>query len=205
MKNKIIKDFALLDLKQRSKLIKGSIVPRPIAWISTLNENGSTNLAPFSYFNVVADNILSVSFLPGASHNKDTLRNILRNKEAVINTATLDLVDLMNESSLSYKPEESEAELLNITMGSSQRIKTPSIKDAKINLEVKLLQHIPIKDSKDTHKSDMVLLEVISASFDPEILDTVHNYIIIDKLEPISRLSGPYFGTTKQLDGIKRK
>ncbi len=204
MHKKTQRDFTKLEPALQAKLLKASIVPRPIAWITSLNEDDTINLAPFSYFNMVADNILMVSFIPTQNGYKDTLDNILRTKEAVINASTLEMIHQVNDSSKTYEKNESEADLLNIKLVDSLKIKTPSVEDAKINLEVKLLEHIPITDSLGNKKSDMLLLEVIHASFDKDIINEEKDYIDISKLAPISRLAGPDFGTTQIEKNVKR-
>lgn len=190
-KTSIYKEFNKIPVKQQSKIVTGSIIPRPIAWISSTNKDGSINVAPFSYFNVVSPNILSVSFLG----KKDTLKNILSQKEAVINTVEVSKLDKVSKTSLAYPYGESEALLHQIHLSNSKLIKTPRITDSKISFETKLFQHIPIRD-KDAQSADLVLLKIVGVHFNKDVYDEEKGYIQMDILNPASRLAGKYFGHT---------
>lgn len=93
-------DLHTLEARTRYKVLTGSIVPRPIAWVSTVDQNGVANLAPFSFFNGVSHDppIISISLLhePGKSQMKDTLQNILRSGEFVVNIADETLAQAVN-------------------------------------------------------------------------------------------------------------
>lgn len=197
-------DFSSLDARSKKNLINGSVVPRPIAWVSTLNENGSVNLAPFSYFNIVAHDIVSISFIP-QKNGKDTLRNILRTKEAVINSVSIGDLNDVTLSSLNHDYLESEAEIHNIEMIKSTTLKTPRVKSALINFETTLINHIPVMDEEDNLKADMVLLQVIGANFDKSVIDLDKNYIDINVLNPGSRLAGVSYGNTSIEESAVRK
>ena len=95
-------DFARITTSEAYKLQIGSIVPRPIAWVSSVSSAGSTNLAPFSYFNGICSNPPALLFCPvnhSDGREKDTLRNIRETGEFVVNVATEDLVHAMNQTS----------------------------------------------------------------------------------------------------------
>src|SRR5699024_3911685 len=96
--SKINFDFDLIENELRSKLLKGSVIPRPIAWISTLNETGTLNLAPFSYFNVVSSTMMIVSFMRMEASQKDTFVNLMREKEAVVHIVDYSLLEKMDET-----------------------------------------------------------------------------------------------------------
>src|SRR5690554_8112394 len=85
------------------KLLTGLVIPRPIGWISTIDENGINNLAPFSFFNVVGEDPPHVMFstVRTGNKNKDTLNNVLNNKQFVVNLVTEDLVEQVNKTSRS--------------------------------------------------------------------------------------------------------
>ncbi len=104
-----------LPWKSIYKIMIGSIVPRPIGWVSTINSEGKPNLAPFSFFNVVCANPPTLLFCPmireGDDWEKDTLRNIRSNGEFVFNIVTEDLAQAMNITSGEYYPEVDEFQL----------------------------------------------------------------------------------------------
>lgn len=184
-------DFDTIDEKSRMKLVKGSIIPRPIAWITSLNENGSVNLAPFSYFNVVSPTLVVVSFQRNGDKQKDTFVNIFREKEAVIHIVDESLIDAMDKSSTPLERNKSEVELTNLTLSSSMKIKTPGIEEALIRFEVVLEESITLKNyQKDDEEADLVILRVIGSIVDEKVYDSKQGYVLSDVLRPIARLGG---------------
>ena len=111
---------------------KSLVFPRPIGWISSINKNGVANLAPYSYFNAVADEPPQVMFCSNGSsaHGKykDSLSNILSTKEFVVNFATSTSRNQMNISSRDFKPDEDEFILSNLKKKKSRLVKAPSVK-----------------------------------------------------------------------------
>lgn len=198
-------DFKDLKVSEQRKISQGSVIPRPIAWVSTINENGTINLAPFSYFSQLSPTLLSVSFLKQKGESKHTYLNIMRTKEAVVHISTFDQIDLIDESSMDLNYNESEADILNIEMSDSVLINTPRIKDAPISFEVKLEDTLDFnKSGTDQIENNVVFLRIVGVHLSSEVYDKESGYILIDKLNPISRLSGPNYGITKQID-YKRK
>ncbi len=198
-------DFKDLKVSEQRKISQGSVIPRPIAWVSTINENGTINLAPFSYFSQLSPTLLSVSFLKQKGESKHTYLNIMRTKEAVVHISTFDQIDLIDESSMDLNYNESEADILNIEMSDSVLINTPRIKDAPISFEVKLEDTLDFnKSGTDQIENNVVFLRIVGVHLSSEVYDEESGYILIDKLNPISRLSGPNYGIIKQID-YKRK
>lgn len=198
-------DFKDLKVSEQRKISQGSVIPRPIAWVSTINENGTINLAPFSYFSQLSPTLLSVSFLKQKGESKHTYLNIMRTKEAVVHISTFDQIDLIDESSMDLNYNESEADILNIEMSDSVLINTPRIKDAPISFEVKLEDTLDFnKSGTDQIENNVVFLRIVGVHLSSEVYDKESGYILIDKLNPISRLSGPNYGIIKQID-YKRK
>ena len=143
---------------------KSIVFPRPIGWISSISKNGIANLAPYSYFNSVADEPPQVMFCSNGStaygKYKDSLSNILSTKEFVVNFVTSTLRNQMNISSKDFKPDEDEFFFSNLKKKKSKLVKAPSVKDSPVNLECKLVETIKLKsNSKKT--SIMVIGEVI--------------------------------------------
>ena len=198
---KINFDFDLIENELRSKLLKGSVIPRPIAWISTLNETGTVNLAPFSYFNVVSPTMMMVSFQSMETSQKDTFVNLIREKEAVVHIVDYSLLEKMDETGKFLARNESELRGLELSLSESKKIKTPAINEALIHFEVILDQAIELKHyDKDEIEADMVILRVISCSVDDSVFDEKREYIKGDNLNPVSRLGGVEYGLTEVLD-----
>ena len=143
---------------------KSLIFPRPIGWISSINKKGIANLAPYSYFNAVADEPPQIMFCSngGSSHYKykDSLSNILSTKEFVVNFATSLTRNQMNNSSKDFKPDEDEFILSKLKKKKSKLVSVPSVKDSPVNLECKLIKTIKLK-SNSKKISTMIIGEVI--------------------------------------------
>ena len=143
---------------------KALVFPRPIGWISSLSKKGIPNLAPYSYFNAVADEPPQVMFCSNGHSAyggfKDSLTNILSTKEFVVNFATANTRNAMNISSSNYKPNEDEFVAAKLKKRKSKLVKPPSVNDSPVNLECKLLKTLKLKTN--TKKiSTMVIGEII--------------------------------------------
>ena len=143
---------------------KSLIFPRPIGWISSIDKKGIVNLAPYSYFNAIADDPPQIMFVAGASdrfsQKKDTLANIMTTKEFVINFATIATRKQMNLSSKDIHKDDDEFVLTKLKKRKSRLVKVPSVADSPVNLECKLLKSIKLKSSLRKF-STMVMGEVI--------------------------------------------
>ena len=143
---------------------KSLIFPRPIGWISSIDKKGIVNLAPYSYFNAIADDPPQIMFVAGASdrssQKKDTLTNIMTTKEFVVNFATTATRKQMNISSKDIHKDDDEFVLAKLKKRKSKLVKVPSVADSPVNLECKLLKSIKLKSSLRKF-STMVMGEVI--------------------------------------------
>lgn len=196
-----------LSLKQQYKFLTGSVIPRPIAWITSLNQSaGIVNLAPFSFFSVASNQIplLSVSILRTNEKSKDTAKNILNQKEAVIHIVSRPLTENMNETSAPLPPDESELDRTDLQLIESTTVDVPGIKEALIRFETVLYQHIPIKNEADEIITDHFLMKVTDFHFDEKVLDTERDYVLADKLEPMARLSGMDYSALGDIISIIR-
>ena len=143
---------------------KSLIFPRPIGWISSIDKKGIVNLAPYSYFNAIADDPPQIMFVAGASdrssQKKDTLTNIMATKEFVVNFATSATRNQMNLSSKDIHKDDDEFVLTKLKKRKSRLVKVPSVANSPVNLECKLLKSIKLKSSLKKF-STMVMGEVI--------------------------------------------
>ncbi|MDX2006315.1 MAG: flavin reductase family protein [Meiothermus sp.] len=133
-------DFSQLRPTDRYKLLTGLVVPRPIAWVTTLNPDGSVNAAPFSFFNAMGSDpallILSVGFHP--ERPKDTAANVRRSGHFVVNLVSAELAEQMSLTAAEFPPEVSEAEAVGLELEPSLHLPTPRIKHTPAALECKL-------------------------------------------------------------------
>ena len=196
-----------LTSKQQYKFLTGSVIPRPIAWITSLNEAADiVNLAPFSFFSVASNQIplLSVSILRTDEKSKDTAANILKQQEAVVHIVSRPLVFDMNETSAPLSPEQSEVDRTDLTLVDSSTVSVPGVKEALIRFETVLYQHIPIKNDQGETVTDHFLLKVTDFHFDNEVFDLERDYILADKLDPMARLSGTDYSALGDILSIIR-
>lgn len=174
------------------KLMIGCVVPRPIAWITSVNDAGVVNLAPFSYFNGVSSRpaVVSVSFSyhPDRPENaKDTLRNIRATGEFVINVVSEPNEVAMHGSSGDYSPETSELAVYGLTQEASQKVRPPSLAESPIRLECTLYDSIQVGTGPGS--ATLVLGEVVTISVRE---DLVNEQLHVDHktLKPVGRLAG---------------
>ena len=143
---------------------KSLIFPRPIGWISSIDKKGIVNLAPYSFFNAIADDPPQIMFVAGASdrssQKKDTITNIMATKEFVVNFATSATRNQMNLSSKDIHKDDDEFVLTKLKKRKSRLVKVPSVANSPVNLECKLLKSIKLKSSSRKF-STMVMGEVI--------------------------------------------
>lgn len=201
------KDFDQLTGKQRSKILKGSVVPRPIAWITTKNEDGSINLAPFSYFSLLSPSLISVSFIRGeAGKAKDTLHNLLREKEAVVHIPDRSLIEAVDRTSDPLPPDHSEVTLAGLELIPGTAVGTPGIREARIRLEAVLEHHLPLTGYDETSlEADLVILRVKYAHLREDIYDPETEYISHEALDPLARLGGPHYASSQVIADFTRK
>lgn len=197
-------DFENAIKKEQKKILAGAVVPRPIAWITSLNKEGGINLAPFSYFSMTSNSTLAVSFIRNNGQKKDTANNILRNGEGVVHIAHDSLIELVDESSQPLNSRESEVALLELDTIKSSKIKTPRLSKALVALETTLLKHIEIM-GQDEVESDLLLLRVVMSHLSSEIYEQSSGYYYYDKHLPLARLAGPLYGKVAVIEGFERK
>lgn len=184
------------------KFLIGSIVPRPIAFVTTRNGD-VINAAPFSYFNVVASDppLVSVSIQRKNGVMKDTARNTITTKELVIHVVDETNVHDVNETAANLDADESELSRTTFTIQPSEVIATPGIKEAKIRFECVLHQHIPIEYEGQT-TADLLIARVVRFHIDRELYE--HGRIDARQLAPVSRMAGNSYATLGELFYVKR-
>jgi flavin reductase (DIM6/NTAB) family NADH-FMN oxidoreductase RutF len=178
------------------KLMIGMIVPRPIAFVSTVDVAGVRNLAPFSYFTACGSNppvvCFSTSVRSGPRPYKDTLKNVEATGEFVVNIVSEEFAAQMNMSSAEVAPEVDEFELSGLTPISSDLIKPPRVAESKVQMECRLHQIVPVSDRPGG--GILVLGEVLRFHVLESLLDGYK--IDPDKLNAIGRMGGPTYVRT---------
>ena len=173
------------------------ITPRPIAWVSSVSNAGTTNLAPYSFFNGVGANPPALLFCPVNRRDgsrKDSLLNVLETKEFVVNVVSAKNAELMNQTSADYPSDVSEFESLEIATVDSKIVKPPRVAAALAQFECRLLKHIEL--ASGPAGSNVVIGEIVMLHVDDQIIEDK----IIDpaKLDNVGRLGGKAYAKTTE-------
>ena len=193
-----------LDYSAVYKLLTGAIIPRPIAWISSISEDGINNLAPFSYFNAVGDDPPHVMFSIGRGNNinKDTLNNVLNTKQFVVNMVTEALAEKMNLTAQSLPSHVDEFALAHIDSIQSIKVKPLRVKESPITFECELVHHYFLEDHKNGGAC-VIIGRIVMMHFDESVL--MDNYKInLESYKPIARLAGSNYAKIGELFSVKR-
>ena len=201
-KNKMIYDPKKLTFQQTHKLMIGSIIPRPIAFVATTSNEKINNIAPFSYFNGVCSNPPTIMFAPARrgwdGKEKDTLVNIRDTKEFTINIVSESFAQQMVECSTDYDSKVDEFDISGLNIAKSKKILPPRLKEAKISFECKLNQIVEIGDGK-AGSGFIVIGSIVLFHIEDEII--TNDKIDVQKLNPIGRLAGDWY--TKPTNNFK--
>ena len=188
------------------KLLIGAVVPRPIAFVSTLSREGIPNLAPFSFFTAVSANPPVICFCPvrrpGPAPYKDTLSNIVATGEFVVNIVSEEFAAKMNATSAEFPPEVDEFQASGLTPVPSDLVRPPRVAESHIQMECKLYLTIEIGELPGS--GNLVLGEVVRFHVDDPYFDDFK--IDPDKLRPIGRMGGStYTRTTDRFEMLRPK
>jgi flavin reductase (DIM6/NTAB) family NADH-FMN oxidoreductase RutF len=179
-----------INTKDSHKLLIGSILPRPIAWVSSMDAQGNLNLAPYSFFTVGSRKPMTLIFCPlvpgEAGTKKDTLRNIEQLPEFVVNLTNEDTARAMNLSATDLRPGDSEFEWASVTPVASDTISVPRVAEAPVAFECVLQQIVTISDQPGGGSAVFGEVQCV------HIRDDIYadGYILLDALKPIGRLAG---------------
>jgi len=202
----MIFDPDTLPFKETHKLMIGSIVPRPIAFVSTTSKDGKNNIAPFSYFNGVCSKPPTIMFAPARrgwdGEEKDTLINIRDTEEFVVNIVSEPFAEKMVMCSTDFDSDVDEFIESDLTPVPSQKIAPSRVGEAKVSFECKLNQIVEIGDG--TAGSGFVVIgSIVLFHIDDDVYD--NGRILLDKLQPLGRLAGNWYTRTTDTLEIIRK
>ena len=188
---------------------KACVVPRPIGWITSMNEAGVVNLAPYSYFNAVGGEPPCVVFAPGGRKadgppdgSKDSLANVERTGEFVCNVVTWDLREQMNLTSAPAPAGVDEAAAVGLEMVPSKLVKPPRVKASPIHMECKYLQTVDLPSENPDSRNAVVFGQVIGLHIDESVL--TDGLVDMAKLKPIARLGYMDYCLVEEVFAIQR-
>jgi flavin reductase (DIM6/NTAB) family NADH-FMN oxidoreductase RutF len=180
-----------LSPSQRYQVVSSLVVPRPIAWVTTLNEDGSVNAAPFSYFNLMGESppmaVLGIGKRRDGSA-KDSFRNIRRSHEFVINLVTEENAPAMNLSATEFPPGVSEVEAIGLKTEPSQVVKPPRLAISPAHFEAREIQTLLIGGNQ------VVMGELLVVHIRDEFIEADSLQVHTEKMGMIGRLQGGLAG-----------
>ncbi len=187
-------DPKLVSVGEFHNYMLGSIAPRPIAFVSTIDKNGKVNLSPFSFFNAFGSNPPLMIFSPARrvrdNTTKHTLENVWEVPEAVINIVNYPMVEQMSLASTEYAKGVDEFVKSGFTPAPSQRVKPPRVLEAPVSYECVVKE--VIETGKEGGAAILVICEIILGHFNKNFLDG-NNRIIPQKIDLVGRMGGDYY------------
>jgi flavin reductase (DIM6/NTAB) family NADH-FMN oxidoreductase RutF len=198
-------DVATADVVTVYQALVGVVTPRPIAWVTTIDDEGRVNLAPFSFFNAFGANPPVVVFSPTLRRDgskKDTLLNLMGAvPEFVLNAAVENLALKMNATAKELPHGQSEAEYAGLTLQPSAKVRPPRVAESPVHMECRVRQIIPIGDGPIA--ANLVIGEVLLIHIDDAGLDP-SGRVDPRKLKTIARLGGNHYCRSTDLFEMER-
>jgi flavin reductase (DIM6/NTAB) family NADH-FMN oxidoreductase RutF len=204
LKDAMLIDFTKIPAREAYAWMSGTILPRPIAWVSTLFPDGRANLAPFSFFQGITSNPPVLMFVPVNNRDgrkKDTLRNIEQVPEFVVNLVSYALAEPMNHSSASLPYGESEFEKFGVAPAPSDRIRPPRVAAAPVAFECALHSIVPIGEGAQA--AHVVFGKILVAHIREDVLGS-DGRPDPGKLDLVGRLGGELYSRTTDRFSLPR-
>ena len=182
---------------------KAIVSPRPIGWISSQDNNGICNLAPYSFFNAVSDNPPMVVFSATGikekkSKIKDSIKNITETKEFIVNVVSKDLLDQMNLTSGIYSRDTDEFEIANLTKGKARIVKPPFVADSPASLECRLYKKIVLPGDINI----LILGLVVGVHINDKYLK--NGILDVSEYQPVARLGYTHYTSVSDVFSLLR-
>lgn len=192
-------DLSDTESRDRYKLLSGLIVPRPIGWIGTRRPDGTNNLAPFSFFNLISSNPPMVLFSAGSHSDrpKDTRELAELSGEFTVNIVSESVVEAMSITSGSFGAEDDEFAIAGLTPVDGTLVDAPMVKESPANLECRVNQVIELGE-----RAKLVVGDVVAVHVDPDVLDGTR--VDSDRLRAVGRMAGTtYVDTRSRFDVVR--
>lgn len=191
-------DLDSISAQDRYKLLSALVIPRPVAWVTTVDTQGVVNAAPYSFFNVFGQDpaliILGLQHKPDGSA-KDTTRNIDATGEFVVNLATPALVKDMVGTASSYDPGESEPTALGLKLAPSGRVKPPRLADAPVAIECERMMALSLSAERS-----ILLGRAVGLATRAGLVDTATMYVDWAGDYPVARLFADRYARLEEIE-----
>jgi flavin reductase (DIM6/NTAB) family NADH-FMN oxidoreductase RutF len=194
-------DFAQLSARERYKLLIGTVVPRPIAWVTTVNLEGVINAAPYSFFNCLSADppILALGVENHADMSfKDTALNIRLTEEFTVNVVDHAHMDAMTTCAVAFPPEVDELSMAGLTAVPGEKVGCPRIGEAPVSFECRRYVSLAVGRARE-----IILGEVLAAHIREEIVDSEKFYVDQKGLDAVGRMGGHGYTTTRDYFDMK--
>lgn len=203
--------FRYVDLETQTDFKRGIfnaiVAPRPIAWISTVDRDGKTNLAPFSYFALFSSLPPIIAFscnTPEDRHAKDTLANVRETGEFVYNLATRELVELMNATSTPLAAGTDEFEFAGLGKAPSVKVRPPRVAATPASFECVVDRIVRLGDREGEIPTHVTFGRVVAMHLDEDYLDQ-DGYFLTEKADPVARLGGVQYAVSAPAFDLPRQ
>ena len=202
-------DPHVIDSTAMYKLLIGSVVPRPIAWVSSVDADGVRNLAPFSYFMAITHDPPTVAFSSGprgadvgggVRGKKDTLHNVEVTREFVVNVVDDALAEAMNVTSGDYAADVDEFTKAGLEAASSVTVRAPRVAAAPVSMECRLAQIIPVGNLPH----HLIVGEIVHMHVRDDVYDPATGRLDMHRLKPVGRLAGHLYTHVHDIFEMKR-
>ena len=202
-------DPTVIDSAAMYKLLIGSVVPRPIAWVSSVDAAGVRNLAPFSYFMAITHDPPTIAFSSGprgaeigggVRGKKDTLHNVEATREFVVNVVDDALAEAMNVTSGDYAADVDEFEKAGLQAAPSVKVRAPRVAAAPVNMECRLAQIIPVGHLPH----HLIVGEIVHMHVRDDVFDPATGRLDMHRLKPVGRLAGHLYTHVHEIFEMKR-
>ncbi|WP_206830373.1 flavin reductase family protein [Alicyclobacillus fructus] len=186
------------------KFLIGAVIPRPIAFVTTLSETGVLNAAPFSFFNVVTPDppMVSISVQRQGGAPKDTARNAIHRGAFVVHIVSEPYVEQVNQTAATLPPDESEVALAGLTPVASDAIDVPGVREARIRMECVLERALPLGGTPEAPACDLLIGRVVRFHIEASLYD--RGRIDPHGLAPVARLAGNDYSLLGRIFTIER-
>ena len=202
-------DPTVIDSAAMYKLLIGSVVPRPIAWVSSVDADGVRNLAPFSYFMAITHDPPTVAFSSGprgadvgggVRGKKDTLHNVEVTREFVVNVVDDALAEAMNVTSGDYAADVDEFTKAGLEAASSVKVRAPRVAAAPVSMECRLAQIVPVGNLPH----HLIVGEIVHMHVRDDVYDPATGRLDMHRLKPVGRLAGHLYTHVHDIFEMKR-
>lgn len=189
-------DFEAMKPGERYKLLLATVLPRPIAWITTRDGNGAVNAAPFSFFNVFGSDPATVGVgigSKGPGEPKDTRANIRANEQFVVNLVPYSLAQQTRITSIAFPKGVEESSEADLELVPSERVRVPRIAASPVAMECTFMQEVALGNFS------LVLGRILMVHVqDHAVIDAARQYVDAEKLDLIGRMEGGWYTRTSE-------